>query len=65
MLVDYNKNMGLHDIKEALSQPMWKTMGKGFKLDWIFDKTYEKIILAGCFIWSVFSIFKFVIGLIK
>lgn len=36
-----------------------------FKLDWIFDKWYEKLIIAGMLFWSVFSLIKFVVGLAK
>ncbi|GAH44103.1 unnamed protein product [marine sediment metagenome] len=36
---------------------------EAFTLDWYF-KGYEKLIILGCFLWTVYSIFKFVKGLI-
>lgn len=61
---DYNKTLGLHNLKEGLSKPLGKQVIENLKLDWIFNKWYEKLIIAGCFLWSVFSILKFLIGLI-
>lgn len=63
--IDFNKSMGLHDIKEALSKPLGKQLIDNLKLDWIFDKWYEKLIVAGSFLFAIFTIFKFLIGLIK
>ncbi len=31
---------------------------------WIFDKPIEKLIIAGCVLWSGFSIVKFILDLI-
>lgn len=31
---------------------------------WIFEKPTEKLIIFGCFAWTVYSIFKFLITLL-
>jgi hypothetical protein len=62
-MTDFNKDMGLHDIRETLSKPIGKQFVDQLKLDWVFDKTIEKIIITGMLFWSVFSLIKFVIKL--
>lgn len=52
-LSDYNPHNFVENYKNNL------------KLDWVFNKTYEKIILVVCFLWTVFSITKFIWSLFQ
>lgn len=56
---NYNKTLGLHEIVKE--KPKFAEV---FKLDWIFNKPIEKIIISVSFLWSAFSLIKFIIGLI-
>lgn len=62
---NYNENLGLHDLKEGLRKSYGKQLMENLKLDWIFDKWYEKLIIAGMLFWSAFSLFKFLTTIFK
>jgi hypothetical protein len=62
---DYNKTLGLHDLKEGLKKSYGKQLIENLKMDWIFNRPIEKIIIAGSFLFTVFMIIKILIGLIR
>jgi hypothetical protein len=53
---DYNKTLGLHDLKEGLKKSYGKQLIENLKLDWIFNKWYEKLIIFVMLVWSIYSI---------
>jgi len=51
--------LGMRSLKESLADNMWENYKQNLSLDWVFDKIYEKVILVACFLWSVYSLIKF------
>jgi hypothetical protein len=57
--------LGLKSISEYNALGMAEDYRKRiFSMDWVFNKFYEKIILVACFSWAVYSLIKFLIGLV-
>ena len=51
--------LGLRSIKEHNALKFADNYNKKFfQLDWVFDKTYEKLFLVAMLIWSLYSIWR-------
>ena len=56
--------MAIRSLVNDLNTPIGEQLRGIVKLDWIFNKPYEKIILVAMMLWSLFSIGKFLFGLL-
>jgi len=60
-----NEILNLKSINSSLNAPIGKQIkehyGNILKLDWIFNKWYEKLLITASFLWGIYSIIKFLI----
>lgn len=60
--INQENQFGLHPIRADKRKIAEKNI-ENFKRDWIFDKPIEKIIISVSFMWTIYSIIKFIWGL--
>ena len=56
--------MTIRSLTNDLNTPIGEQLKGMIKLDWIFNKPYEKIILVAMMVWSIYSVGRFLFGLI-
>lgn len=60
--------MDIKPISEVMNKPIgqiyMESLKKAYTHDWIFSAIYEKIIVFGSVVWSLYSIGKFLFNIV-